>query len=144
MEKRWWRIKVLCGAGLIGCVGLAYILRPGSVALPALPGQMLAVAGGSCTLFHAWLLQTNTQGDSQGDRPGNLVTRGGLFPYLRHPMYAGDALLYAGLALLAPSISSLFLLLLSWFALYKQSQAEDKWLQSLFGERFTQWQQQTW
>ena len=136
LEKTGWWLKVACGTGLIVNLCVRYVIAPETPLFPPLPGQLLAISGGLCSLYHGYILRR-----AIGDRkePARLVTRGGLFPYIRHPMYAGDALLYLGLALLAPGLASLLMLLLGWLGLYRQARAEDRYLAQRFQGGFEAW-----
>lgn len=138
-DKFWWRVKVGCGAALIANLVVCFLVTGTAEIVPRLLAQTIAVVGGTITVFHHRLLRRARRNDGAP----KLVTRGGLFPWIRHPMYTGDLLLYAGLALLAPGTVSVGLLLLGVFALYKQARVEDAFLLALHGDRFLDWQRST-
>ncbi len=138
-DKFWWRIKVACGAALIAVLAAHYLGPGGADLVPRLLAQTLVVGGGLITLFHHRLIRR--AGRNAGGAA--LVTRGGLFHWIRHPMYTGDLLLYTGLALLAPGIASGAFLALGAFALYKQAQVEDDYLLAHHGDLFRDWQART-
>ena len=138
-EKFWWRIKVACGAALILHVVVYFLGPAGTGIVPRLLAQTVAVGGGAITLYHHRLLR-RARGPNGA---AALVTRGGLFNWIRHPMYTGDLLLYAGLTLLAPDVVSVSLLLLGAIALYQQARAEDAYLLSVHGDTFSAWQART-
>ena len=135
-NRAWWRVKVGCGAGLIACLFIHYLGDAPPPAIPRALSQLLVVAGGITTLWHAGIL-----GKAEA---GQLVTGGGLFRWVRHPMYSGDVVLYLGLALLAPGPATFGFLGLGWVALYRQSVVEDKFLAARYGEAFEVWRQRTW
>lgn len=138
-EKFWWRIKVACGAALILNAVIHFLGPAGAGIVPRLLAQTVAVGGGIITLFHHRLLR-RARGSNGA---ATLLTRGGLFNWIRHPMYTGDLLLYTGLTLLAPNSVSVLLLVLGAFALYRQARAEDAYLLSVHGEAFSAWQART-
>jgi protein-S-isoprenylcysteine O-methyltransferase Ste14 len=138
-DKFWWRIKVACGAALIINLVIYYLVPASAEIVPRPLAQALAVAGGAVTIFHHGLLKRARR---DGDIP-TLVTRGGLFHWIRHPMYTGDLLLYTGLTLLAPGNISVALLMLGSLALYKQARVEDAFLHALHGDAFLDWQRRT-
>jgi protein-S-isoprenylcysteine O-methyltransferase Ste14 len=71
------------------------------------------------------------------------MTAGGLFRYIRHPMYFADIVLYTGLALFLPNWITIFVLIVSYFALYKQSKAEDQYVSALFPAEHETWASST-
>ncbi len=99
----------------------------------ALLGRAVVVLGGAVHLYHFWLLKRS---NSTLDPPQQLVTSGGLFPWVRHPMYLGDGLVMLGFAILCPSWLSAGCLLLGLLALAHQRRAEEGRLADLFGEAF--------
>lgn len=132
-----WRIKVAAGLALIAALcGHALLGVPAAWASPPrLPAQVLAVAGGLLTLWHyRFLSAARATG-----RAGQLVTRGGLFYCVRHPMYLGDCLLYLGLFLLAPHPVTALIAAVGIAALVAQSRAEDAYMAGLFPDEFAAW-----
>ena len=136
-RTRWWWLKVGCGFALI----LAMLIPAGPWprwSIPTLPAQVIAVGGGLLVLYHHRLLRRANQTIWQ---PARLLAWGGLYRWIRHPMYLGDGILYLGLACLGPLPVSLPLLLLAWMALYRQARFEDRLMADRFPEDFKQWQQ---
>lgn len=142
LPRAWWRVKICCGALLITLLVDHYIfgILPRDLYLPTLPGQLLAIAGGLLTLYHHHLLGRARDGS---DTPTELISTGGLYPILRHPMYSGDCLLYLGLFLMAPKPAGLAILLLGWLALTLQARAEDRYLAERFGDAFCEWRRRS-
>ncbi len=139
--RLWWRIKVSAGAALIALLCAHFLLgQPQTtVDFPRWLAQALVLVGGITTLLHHRIVARA----SAGDRPQALVNSGGLYRWVRHPMYLGDCLLYAGMALLMPHPLSALLLLIGCAALVLQAKAEDDHLAALFGESFVRWQQRS-
>ncbi len=138
-DKSWWRVKVACGALLIINLVVHFLGPAGAESVPRLLAQTVAIGGGVITIFHHFLIRR-----ARRTRPAPaLVTQGGLFNWIRHPMYTGDLLLYTGLTLLAPTAVSAALLALGILALYKQARVEDAHLLALHGDAFRDWQART-
>lgn len=140
--RSWWRVKIGCGALLIAVLVDHYLfgILPRVTHVPALPGQVLVIAGGLLTLYHHHLL---ARARGATDTPSALISAGGLYPILRHPMYAGDCLLYLGLFTMAPKLLGLVALMLGWLALTLQAKAEDRYLAERFGEAHSEWQRRS-
>ena len=138
--KTWWRVKVAAGALLIALLVVHFVFggQLSALSLPRWLGQSLVLLGASITLFHYRLLQHGTGGPVP-----RLVSQGGLFRWVRHPMYLGDALLYLGLALLIPGFASTIVLLTGWYALYRQADSEDQAMAEYFANDFEQWKSGT-
>lgn len=133
----WWSLKVLGGFALIACASARFLLdRAPSLPFPILGAQALVLLGGGIFLLHYVLLKRCR---GRLDRPPSLLTRGGLFPLVRHPMYLGDALMYLGLTLLAGSWLAVACYAMSLWALQRQAVVEDRHLASLFPEAHRRW-----
>ena len=134
----WWNIKVLCGLLLIAALFVRYLtdwftplfVVPNSVPLA------LVLLGGSVFLYHYYLIKRRNQLLDQAD---HLVTNGGLFPYVRHPMYLGDIFMFTGFTLLAPFVATLCVLVLAIYALVRQAVAEDRYLSQLHMTQHESW-----
>lgn len=123
----WWNVKVLCSLLLIAALFLRYLtdwLTPLFV-VPHSVSLALVVPGGTVFLYHWHLIKRQNLLFDQADQ---LVTKGGLFPYVRHPMYLGDILMFIGFTLLAPSAATLCVLALTIYALVRQAISEDRYL----------------
>ena len=141
MKSVWWRLKVTVGASLIVCLVAYYLGEAKPDFVPRWAAQAVIFLGGGLTLYHAALLK-RARRHSHG-RPV-LLTRGGLYAWVRHPMYTGDLVLYLGLTLLAPGIVSIALFLVGSYALFRQSLVEDQQLRKQHGDVFNDWRQRTW
>ncbi len=138
----WWLVKVVCNLVLLSGVFIHYLT---DWYLPLLAAQYavalgLVLGGGVVFLYHYYLIKRE---NNRLDVPGNLVTRGGLFTVIRHPMYFGEMFMFLGYVLMAPIAISLLCLPVAVFALVKQAQAEDRFLSRVHTERHACWCQST-
>ena len=137
-HRMWWRIKVVVGSLLIALLVENYTLSSLPIMWQASvwPGQLFTIVGGICAIWHYRLLR-----HAAGciDDPQLLVTGGGLYSRIRHPMYLGDCVMYLGLFMLAPGLPGLLLLCLGWFALSRQADAEDSAMRNAFPYAFDAW-----
>ena len=69
---------------------------------------------------------------------GSLVD-GGIYSYLRHPMYSGSLLGMAGLGLITDSVTRLFLTVLLYFVLDAKSDYEETKLIEKFGSDYEEY-----
>jgi protein-S-isoprenylcysteine O-methyltransferase Ste14 len=138
VDHKWWWVKVGCGVLLLLAVFDRYLTQilEISVNVPVLLAQSLVFTGGVISIYHYHLLRSR---NSNPTAPDVLVIDEALFQYLRHPMYLGDCILYAGLLLLAPSALSIAAAITGWVALYLQSGVEDQAMASRFGDVFENW-----
>ena len=134
----WWNTKVVCGGLLIALLvdgysfGLVSLLGSGF----ELPGQMLVIIGGVAFAVHYRINRVRTRTITA---PQALVREGGLYRYLRHPMYLADVVMYLGFVFMAPSVASVAIYLLAVVALYQQALVEDRFVASLFPEEHEAW-----
>lgn len=105
-------------------------------------GQALVAAGALISLGHYALLKRSARG--RLDAPEVLVTRGGLFGRVRHPMYLGDVLLANGLVLLHPDAIGLMLLMVIAGSVEVLSRREDASLAARFPGEHAAWRARTW
>lgn len=132
-----WNLKVLGGLALIVCAAARFLLdQAPALRFPVPAAQLLVLTGGAVFFVHYLLLKRLR---TPLDQPPSLITHGGLFPLVRHPMYLGDALMDLGLALLAGSWLSVALLGLCLWALRRQAIVEDRHLAERFPEEHRQW-----
>ncbi|MDJ0973818.1 MAG: methyltransferase [Planctomycetota bacterium] len=139
MTSPWWLLKIGVGLALVTYAVLV-ALGYGPVALllevPLVVGQALVLLGAALNLVHYGILKRRS---GCLKTPTTLVRTGGLFRYVRHPMYLGDVAIYAGLTLLAPDVIAFGLLALGLVAIERQSRLEDRELGARFGEDFRTW-----
>ena len=72
-----------------------------------------------------------------------LLCAGGLFARVRHPIYLGDMLLWAGFAVYPPTIVSLALLAVAFWAIWRQAVREDAEMAESFGQQHAAWRART-
>jgi protein-S-isoprenylcysteine O-methyltransferase Ste14 len=139
---RWWRMKVACGFLLILGVALKYLevtyptFSHGYISL----ARVAAVIGGAVVIYHYLLLRRRYL---QADPAARIVTSGGLFGLVRHPMYLGDVVMYLGLALLACNFLSIAVLVVAIVALVRQAGEEDAFLLKTYPAVYTPWARTT-
>ncbi len=137
----WWKLKVLGAMALIACGAARFLLGvPPAVVVPILWAQILVLIGGVIVLAHYWLLKRRP---GRLDRPGALLTRGGLFSVVRHPMHLGDAVMDLGWTLLAGSWLAYGLYGFCLVALQLQARVEDRHLAECFTEAHRPWRLHT-
>jgi len=136
--KRGWWVKVLCGVALIVGVVTHYLMGipPLFFKAPVLLAQSLVIGGTVLVFWHFLLLRRLNK---ELELPEVLVTDGGLYCVVRHPMYFADAIYYTGLALLWPSVTSAVILLVGLIALVYQAHEEDRWCAQRFPHEFPRW-----
>ena len=138
----WWNIKVLCGLLLIIGLFIQYVAdwHQPLFRIPRMLPTALVLLGGTIFLYHYYLIKKRNQ---TLDEAQVLVTTGGLFALIRHPMYLGDILMFTGFAMLAPTVPMLCVLAVSIFALAKQAIAEDRYLSALHSTEHGRWTRST-
>lgn len=138
-----WCVKVVLGLALIAHFAvLAFYpeLLPAWFRVPYPVFLALVLIGGGATLGHYVLLERALK--TAGER--RLVTSGGLFRWLRHPMYLGDAILYLGFALYPATPVSLAAYPIAAWALVAQARREDAAMAEAFGTEHEHWQCRSW
>jgi len=135
--RLWWRVKIAAGAALIALLfgHFVFDLPAADASFPREVAQLLAVAGGLFTIWHHRILAMAVEEGC----PTRLVNTGGCYPFIRHPMYLGDLVLYLGLALLVPALVTAVLAAVGAVALMLQARAEDRYLARHYGDAFDRW-----
>ncbi len=138
-----WCLKVLIGFGLIGHF-VALSFRPDWLpALVRVPYPLfltLVLAGGGVAIWHHWIMKSARR--RAAGQPV-LVCAGGLFNRIRHPIYLGDAVLYAAFAVYPATTVSLGLLAVAFWALHRQARREDAEMAEAFGNQHAVWRART-
>lgn len=143
MTSLWWLIKVLCGLALVAwavATALGWTPPVPRVAVPLLVAQVTVIVGALVHVVHYGILKRRA---GPLEHPDHLVTDAGLFRFVRHPMYLGDLICYAGLAALAGDAIALSLLAVGTVALVAQARHEDAALRTLFPQTFEAWHVRT-
>ena len=139
---RWWRVKVACGFLLVLGVVLKYLaetyptLYHGNTAF----ARLAVVFGGVLVIYHYLLIK---RGYRQAEPAARIVTTGGLFGLVRHPMYFGDIVMYLGLTLLACNFLSVALMAVALLALVRQASEEDAFLSRVYPAVYVPWARRT-
>ncbi|WOO42299.1 methyltransferase family protein [Rubellicoccus peritrichatus] len=133
----WWWLKLVLNTLLIGIViylGLSGDIEPSSFLV--LMGQFLVLFGAVVNLSH-YLILKRAAGGLQ--RPGQLVTRGGLLPWVRHPMYFGEVFLVVGLVMISAHWIALLLAVISITSMVMLCQSEDQAMARRFPDQHNAW-----
>lgn len=138
----WWKVKVGCGIMLIAAIfGRLWVNSPiPHWMITDVIGQGLVVLGGVISISHYVLLRNH---NASIFRPATLVTHKGLYKYFRHPMYFADMIMYTGFAVIMAHLLTFTILLLAFFALFKQAREEDLYLSRLFQKDHALWKRDT-
>lgn len=139
----WWYTKV--GIALVLMVhGVMHAVTGWSAmerwSIPAWVGQLTIALGATIVATHYYVLKRST-GDIA--RPERLVTARALYPWIRHPMYLGDFIVIAGLALLCPTPIALVVAASSVLALWGLCRHEDRALARTFPDEFPPYRERT-
>lgn len=132
---------VFAGVIFIICGGLVDVFAP--LRLIAICGLTVA---GYFFCFSGWLAfrRANTSVNPLTPAIASSLVRSGIYRYSRNPMYVGFALLLAAWALCLQAIWGLIAVPLYMAYLQRfQIQPEERALNKLFGENFTEYSQQT-
>jgi len=129
----WW-LKVGLELLLLG----AWIL--GSLSDPArhtpILGTLLILSGGALQVVHYGILKRRSP---RLEPPRALVTRGGLFPWVRHPMYLGDLILLLGLGIALTTPWAAGLTAVGMGSVVMLARHEDRRLARRFPEPHRSW-----
>lgn len=136
----WWWLKLVLNALLIGIV--IYLgLSGASVETPMLiTGQILVFLGAVTNLTHYFILKRSAGGLQ---RPDQLVTTGGLLPWVRHPMYFGEIFLVIGLVFIVGNWFGVLIALCSIASMVVLCQTEDKAMAIRFPESHESWKKRS-
>ena len=140
MISAWWMLKIIATVTLVvklvaASLGIWTLSQP-LVGLPAWPFQVIVVVAAGFNLRHFRILK---QRAGEIGEPQVLVTRGGCFPRIRHPMYTGDLFLMLGLWLLYADLWGGLITLAGVIGVIQQSRFEDQQLALRFGEQHRTW-----
>ena len=139
----WWSPKVVLQLAAIVWAGWSAVAAPApapSLGPAWLAGAALLLVGGACELWHYALLKRASP--RVGDT-AVLLTRGGLYGVVRHPMYLGDAIMVLGALGMARDSVALALALAFAAVLAPLVRDEDALLRKRFGEDFEAWAART-
>ena len=138
-----WCLKVLIGFVLIGnFVALSFRPEwlPALFSVPYPLFQTLVLGGGGFAIWHHLIMKRARR---LGAGQPVLVGSGGLFARIRHPIYLGDMVLYAGFAVYPATIVSFALLAVAFWAIRRQAVREDAEVAESFGAQHAAWRART-
>ena len=138
-----WCLKVLIGFALIGHFVLLAVgpgVLPVWFAVPYPVFLGLVLAGGGFAIWHHLIMKRARR---RAAGRAVLVRSGGLFSRIRHPIYLGDMVLYAGFAVYPATIVSLGFLAVAFWAIRRQAVREDAELAEVFGAQHAAWRART-
>jgi protein-S-isoprenylcysteine O-methyltransferase Ste14 len=108
----------------------------------AVAGAALTALGLGLTVWARRVLGTNWSGTVTVKRDHTLVCRG---PYrmVRHPIYTGLLLAFAGSALAQGQWRGLLAVLMAWLALWRKWRLEERWMAETFGPAYSDYAART-
>ncbi|MGF1453715.1 MAG: methyltransferase family protein [Opitutales bacterium] len=130
-QPAWW---IKTGVTLVLAVWA--VVHPVPVDLAVFCAVAVAIAGAAINLWHYRLLKVA----GKAEAPTTLVTQGGLWPFVRHPMYLGEGLLMLALAVMARG-PSIYLMFVGWIAIVRLALAEDRAMGERFPQAHVKWRQ---
>ena len=77
-------------------------------------------------------------------KEGHEIVRSGPYRLIRHPIYTGLIVAFAGSALARGEWRGLVALAIAVAALWRKLQVEERWLGAEFGVRYAEYRKQTW
>ena len=114
---------------------------PGA-ALRAPAGAVLAAAGLALTVWARRALGGNWSGIVTVKQNHELVLAGP-YRYVRHPIYSGLLLAFAGSALARGDWRGLLALLIAWLALWRKWRLEERFMRETFGSAYADYAART-
>ena len=138
----WWAGKIAAGLALVLLPFVSLIFDgPAPVIPPRLGfGASMGALGSLVHLAHYVLLRRKA---GPLGRPRQLVTEGGLLPFVRHPMYLGDGVAILGFGLLWPSALALAIAGLGLGCVLLQALREDRQLARDFPDAHAAWKERS-
>lgn len=109
-------------------------IEPSST-LWSVPGHFLAIAGAMLAWAGQVAMGASWRVGVTEDALGELVTEG-LYRLSRNPVFAGQVLLLAGVALAVPSVPTALAVLLFWRSARGQIMTEERLLEESFGDAY--------
>lgn len=121
---------------------LAYVILPRTIfAISA--GLILLVLSLSFAIWARVILGANWSAAIQSVESQKLINYGP-YKYIRHPMYTGVIGGICGTMLIQGTLAGVIALILITFCYVLKINAEEKFLQKFFGQRYAQYQARTW
>ena len=104
--------------------------------------RLITALGLALTVWARLVLGTNWSGSVTVKQDHTLVRRG---PYrmVRHPIYTGLLLAFAGSALARGEWRGLLAVLIAWLALWRKWRLEERWMAETFGPAYSDYAART-
>lgn len=138
-HRLFWAIKVLVGLLLVALAFLSPLVDAVPTRVFRVPLWLAQIPALIGPILHGWHYVLLRSRIPHLEQPPALVTSGGLLPWIRHPMYLGDALAMLGFTLFWPTLVSCMLLPIGLLALILQARLEDAELRRRFPQAHRQW-----
>ena len=136
----WWFAKISTMIALLGWTVFEVLTEPAGIAW-SWPAQVAIIAGAGLHLWHYLVLKKTVPNLAAADR---LCVIGGLYRWVRHPMYLGDLLVVMGLTLVGSGPFSWLLGGAAATAIVGLTWSEDHTLARRFPQVHTGWRQSSW
>lgn len=129
----------LCGPPVLAALPALAAFDPlwngGASLVPALAGHFLAVAGAMLAFAAQASMGASWRVGVAEHSVGPLVT-GGLYEVSRNPVFAGQLLLFLGVAVALPSLPTAFAALIFWLSACSQISSEERILADRIGDPY--------
>ncbi|MHB1193864.1 MAG: methyltransferase family protein [Longimicrobiales bacterium] len=117
---------------------------PGAGAVWTAAGLLLGAVGLALRAWTAGTVPAGTSGRGTRELRAQTLNTTGAYSLVRHPLYLGNGLLWAGVAAVAGSPASVLLVtLLSWLYHERIAMAEERFLWERHGDAFAAWARHT-
>jgi protein-S-isoprenylcysteine O-methyltransferase Ste14 len=140
----WWALKLFAMLGVIALAlldaGEFWRARSPLWRWPYLAASFTALIGALLHVVHTLIVR---RAAGSTGAPRRLVTGGGLYRWIRHPMYLGDGIALIGFAAMRGDGITWVTALVGAGAIYRQALHEDRLMSINFGEPMAVWRRRT-
>ena len=130
---------IVFGMGMVTAIGIilfAYVWKTGALEGPWVPACRIAGALLIVTGLAVWFIGA-LRSDMDASIAENRLQTGGIYAWVRNPMYSGWWMLFAGICLQWHDIWSLLTIPVNWMILTTAvKHTEEKWLLDLYGQNY--------